>query len=65
MVAMTRTIAAARRNARRTIIWNARDTAPAAITATISAGRVGHPSLPLRSTNAMYAAKVPIAPGRS
>ena len=44
---MTRTIGAARRNARRTSAWNASDTAPAAITATTSAGSVAQPLLAL------------------
>ena len=53
MVAITRTIGAARRSARRTSAWNASDTAPAAITATTIAGSVAHPARSLRSTNAM------------
>ena len=62
MVAMTRTMAAAPRRARRTIAWNARDTSPAASTATPTAGHVDHSRSPASSTNAMYAAKVPTAP---
>ena len=61
-MAMTRTIGAARRSARRTTTWNSSDTAPAAKTAMTIAGSVAKPSLSFRSTNAMYAAKVPIAP---
>ena len=62
IVAMTRTIGAARRNARRTIAWNASDTAPAASTATTIAGSVAQPRSFTSSTNAMYAANVPTAP---
>ena len=42
IVAMTRTIAAALRSARRTSAWNARDTRPPATTATSTAGTVAH-----------------------
>ena len=53
MVAMTRTIAAALRRARRTSAWNASDTRPAARTATAMAGQVPQPRSPWRSTKAM------------
>jgi hypothetical protein len=53
IVAITRTIAAALRNARSTIAWNANDTRPPAITATTHAGHTDHECLSCRSANAM------------
>ena len=52
MVAITRTMAAAFRSARRTSAWNASDTSPAATTATPTAGHVDHSRSPARSTKA-------------
>ena len=62
-MAMTRTIAAARRNARRTSTWNSEGHRARGEHGDDDRGeRRKTVVLSFRSTNAMYAAKVPIAP---
>src|SRR3546814_11617685 len=58
---MTRTSGAAPRRARSTMAWKRNDTSPAARTAAPMAGQVDQPRS-ARSTKAMYAADVPLAP---
>ena len=52
-MAMTRTIGAALRSARRTVAWNSSDTRPPATTATTIAGNAAHSRSSTNSTNAM------------